>query len=225
MIISYKPGVTDQHYPTRDDLLHALEVIVRDEVVGLVADGVPYIQLDAPQYSNYFDERLRQKLRSDGVNPDDALSAAIAADNRCLDAAAASDAVTGLHICRGNRRSMRFAEGSYEPVAEQLFGQCTADRLLLEYDTDAAGGFEPLRFVPDEKYVVLGLLTSKAGALESRDEILERIDEASRYHPIDRLALSPQCGFASNSAGNRLQPEQQWAKLARVVEIAREVWQ
>jgi len=223
MLMSYKKGVTDQYYPTRDDLLEALEVIVRDEVAALAVDGVPYIQLDAPQYSYYFDERLRQKLRSDGVDPDAALKSAVAADNRCLDAAAASDAVTGLHVCRGNRRSMRFAEGGYEPIAEQIFGECAADRLLLEYDTDVAGDFEPLRFVPDDKYVVLGLLTTKKGALESRDDILRRIDEASRYHPVDKLALSPQCGFASNSAGNVLQPEEQWAKLSRVVEVAREV--
>src|SRR5205807_9578845 len=106
----------------------------------------------------------------------------------------------------------------YAPIAEQLFGECAADRLLLEYDTDVAGGFEPLRFVPDDKYVVLGLLTTKKGTLERRDDILRRIDEATRYHPVDKLALSPQCGFASNSAGNLLQRDEQWAKLGRVVE-------
>ena len=224
MIMSFKPGLTDRYYPTRDDLLAALGDIVRAEVEALVAEAVPYVQLDAPQYSYYFDERLREKLRSDGVDPDHALTAAIAADNRCLDGVAGTNVVTGLHICRGNRRSMRFAEGGYEPIAEELFGTCAADRLLLEFDTDAAGGFEPLRFVPDDKYVVLGLLTTKAGALESRDELLRRIEEAAEYHPIDRLALSPQCGFASNSAGNHLTTDEQWAKLARVVEIAREVW-
>src|SRR5581483_6334627 len=221
MVMSYKPGVTDVAYRTRQDLLDAVEEIVRNEVAALVADGVPYIQLDAPQYSYYVDDRLREKLRGEGADPDELLRAAIIADNRCLDAAAASSAVTGLHVCRGNRRSMRFAEGGYEPIAEQLFGSCSADRLLLEYDTDASGGFEPLRFVPDDKFVVLGLLTTKAGALESRDELLKRIDEASQHHPVDRLALSPQCGFASNSAGNHLSPDEQWAKLQRVVEIAR----
>ena len=224
MIMSFKPGLTDQYYPTRGDLLEALVDIVRAEVEALLAEGVPYIQLDAPQYSYYFDEKLREKLRGEGADPDEALTAAIDADNRCLDAVAHSSTVTGMHICRGNRRSMSFARGGYEPIAEQLFSTCTADRLLLEYDTDNAGGFEPLRFVPDDKYVVLGLLTTKAGALESRDDLLRRIDEATAYHPVDRLALSPQCGFASNSAGNHLSTDEQWAKLARVTEVAREVW-
>src|SRR5581483_11870134 len=127
MVMSYKPGVTDGAYRTRQDLLDAVEEIVRNEVAALVADGVPYIQLDAPQYSYYLDDRLREKLRTEGADPDQLLRAAIIADNRCLDAAAASTAVTGLHVCRGNRRSMRFAEGGYEPIAEQLFGSCSAD--------------------------------------------------------------------------------------------------
>ncbi|MBA2631467.1 MAG: hypothetical protein H0U86_00455, partial [Chloroflexi bacterium] len=125
MIMSFKPGLTDRYYPTRDDLLAALGEIVRAEVEALVAEGVPYVQLDAPQYSYYFDERLREKLKADGTDPDHALTAAIAADNSCLDAVGTANAVTGLHICRGNRRSMRFAEGGYEPIAEQLFGTCT----------------------------------------------------------------------------------------------------
>jgi methionine synthase II (cobalamin-independent) len=224
MITSFKRGLTDNYYPTRTALLEALAVIVEAELKALVADGVPYIQLDAPQYSYYFDEQLREKLRNDGVDPDEALAAAVAADNRCLDAARVDGVVTGLHICRGNRRSMWLAQGGYEPIAERLFATCTADRLLLEYDTDRSGGFAPLRFVPDDKYVVVGLLTTKTGDLESRDELLRRIDEAAQFHPVDRLALSPQCGFASNSAGNRLSVDEQWAKLRRVVEVAREVW-
>jgi 5-methyltetrahydropteroyltriglutamate--homocysteine methyltransferase len=224
MITSYKRGLTDNYYVTRTELLDALAVIVQNELEALVADGVPYIQLDAPQYSYYFDEQLREKLRADGADPDEALAAAVAADNRCLDAASAEGVVTGLHICRGNRRSMWLAQGGYEPIAEQLFGTCTADRLLLEYDTERAGGFEPLRFVPDDTFVVIGLLTTKKGELESRDELLRRIDEAAVYHPVDRLALSPQCGFASNSAGNELTVDEQWAKLRRVVEVAHEVW-
>jgi 5-methyltetrahydropteroyltriglutamate--homocysteine methyltransferase len=223
MIVSYKPGLTDRYYPTRRDLLDALVEIVRAEVEALVAEGVPYIQLDAPQYSYYFDLDLREKLRSEGVDPDAALAEAVAADNRCVEGLG-EYVTTGLHICRGNRRSMWLAQGGYEPIAEQLLANCEADRLLLEYDSDRAGGFEPLRFVPDEKYVVLGLLTSKSGDLETRDELLRRLDEAALYHPVDRLAFSPQCGFASNSAGNRLTADQQWAKLERVVEVAREIW-
>jgi 5-methyltetrahydropteroyltriglutamate--homocysteine methyltransferase len=224
MIMSYKPGVTDRFYPTRKKLLDELTRIVRDEVEALVAEGVPYIQLDAPQYSYYFDDALRETLRSEGVEPDAALADAVAADNSCLDDLGGGTVTTGLHICRGNRRSMWFAQGGYEPIAEKLFATCAANRLLLEYDGDRAGGFEPLRFVPDDTYVVLGLLSSKVGSPEPRDEILRRIDEASRYHSVDRLALSPQCGFASNAAGNALDPQQQWAKLEQVVAIAREVW-
>jgi 5-methyltetrahydropteroyltriglutamate--homocysteine methyltransferase len=224
MITSFKRGLTDGYYATRTELLDALAVIVQAELEALVADGVPYIQLDAPQYSYYFDEQLREKLRTEGVDPDVALAAAVAADNRCLDAASAEGVVTGLHICRGNRRSMWLAQGGYEPIAERLFGTCTADRLLLEYDTERSGGFEPLRFVPDDTFVVLGVLTTKTGELESRDELRRRIDEAAVYHSVDRLALSPQCGFASNAAGNNLSVDDQWAKLRRVVEVAREVW-
>jgi 5-methyltetrahydropteroyltriglutamate--homocysteine methyltransferase len=223
MIVSYKPGLTDRYYPGRKDLLEALVEIVRAEVEALVAEGVPYVQLDAPQYSYYLDDRLRQTLREAGVEPEVALGDAVAADNRCLEGLG-DNVITGLHICRGNRRSMWLARGGYEPIAEQLLAKCAADRLLLEYDSDRAGGFEPLRFVPDDKFVVLGLLTSKSGDLESRDELVRRVEAAAAYHPIENLALSPQCGFASNSAGNRLTHEQQWAKLGRVVEVAREIW-
>ena len=129
-----------------------------------------------------------------------------------------------MHICRGNNQSKWYAEGGYEAIAERLFGSLAVDRFLLEYDTERAGTFEPLRFMPDDKMVALGLVSSKEAAVESRGYLLERIEEASGYVPLDRLALSPQCGFASTAAGNLLTADDQWRKLELVAEVAREVW-
>ena len=138
--------------------------------------------------------------------------------------AAHPDVTVGMHICRGNNRSAYMAKGGYEPVAEQLFGTVPVDRFLLEYDTERAGGFEPLRFVRPGAVVVLGLVSSKTPVLESQDDLRRRIDEAARYVPLENLALSPQCGFASTSAGNVLTPDEQRAKLALVVDTAQKVW-
>jgi 5-methyltetrahydropteroyltriglutamate--homocysteine methyltransferase len=133
--------------------------------------------------------------------------------------------VISMHLCRGNFRSHWVASGGYEPVAEVLFNQIDADAYFMEYDSDRAGGFEPLRFVPrGHKIVVLGLVTSKSGTLESKDELKRRIDEAAKYLPLEQLALSPQCGFASTEEGNLLTEEEQWAKLRLCTEVAREVW-
>ena len=129
-----------------------------------------------------------------------------------------------MHLCRGNFRSSWIAQGGYEPIAELLFNQIGVDGYFMEYDTDRAGGFEPLRFVPKNKVVVLGLITSKTGELESKDDIKRRIDQAAQYLDLDQLCLSPQCGFASTEEGNLLTEDQQWAKLARIVEIADDVW-
>jgi len=135
-----------------------------------------------------------------------------------------ADMTITMHLCRGNFRSSWISQGGYEPVAETLFHTIGADGYFMEFDTDRAGGFEPLRFVPKGKTVVLGLITSKTGELESKDEIKRRIDDAARYVDIGQLCLSPQCGFASTEEGNLLSEEQQWAKLARIVEIADEIW-
>jgi 5-methyltetrahydropteroyltriglutamate--homocysteine methyltransferase len=129
-----------------------------------------------------------------------------------------------MHLCRGNFRSSWIAQGGYEPVAELLFNQIGVDGYFMEFDTERAGGFEPLRFVPKGKTVVLGLVTSKAGALESVEDLERRIADAAKYVPLDQLCLSPQCGFASTEEGNSLTEEEQWAKLARIVEVARKVW-
>jgi 5-methyltetrahydropteroyltriglutamate--homocysteine methyltransferase len=157
--------------------------------------------------------------------PDAVFDEYLNADNECLKAARRPDLTLGIHLCRGNNRSHWYAEGGYDAIAEKLFNTLTVDRFLLEYDDERSGTFEPLRFVPRGKTVVLGLLSSKNPQVETEEMLLRRIDEAAKYVPIENLALSPQCGFASTMEGNLLSEEEQWAKLRRVVEIADRVWQ
>ena len=222
--ISFQAGITDQFYPTRSDLLAELAAIIKSEVAALAADGVAYIQLDAPRYSYYVDAKWREHLRGLGEDPDRMFDDAVAADNHCVEGTGNDGLTVALHICRGNNESKWYAEGGYEPIAEKLFGTLNVDRFLLEYDTDRAGTFEPLRFVPPGKDVVLGLISTKLPQPESQDDLLRRIEEASQYVPIENLSLSPQCGFASTSAGNLLTEDEQWRKLELVVETARKVW-
>lgn len=224
LLVSYKPGLTDRIYPARADMVHELAAVVRREIAALVDEGVPYIQLDAPYYTSYLDTRVRERLRQNGVDPDQAFDEALAADTASLTGIPRDKVTLALHVCRGNSRSRWFTEGGYDPIAEKLFGTLDVDRFLLEYDTERAGGFEPLRFVPRGKTVVLGLVTTKEPRLESRDALRRRIDEASRHVPIENLALSPQCGFASVAAGNRLAADDQRRKLELVVDTARQVW-
>ena len=221
---SYKPGLTDRFYPTRSDLLAELVQIVRGEIEALVAEGVPYVQIDAPRLSYYVDPGIRAQMRQSGIDPDGALDEAIEAENACLQGLRRDGVTLGFHLCRGNSRSRWRAEGGYDPIAEKVFGSLGHDRFLLEYDSERAGGFEPLRFVPKGKTVVLGLVTTKQGRLESQADLLRRIEEAARYVPLDNLALSPQCGFASVAEGNLLSPDDQWRKLELIAETARQVW-
>jgi 5-methyltetrahydropteroyltriglutamate--homocysteine methyltransferase len=223
--IAFKRGVTDRVYPTHADLLRDVTAIVRDEVQALAAAGVPYIQIDAPRYSYYVDPKWREWIRAEmGQAPEAALAEAVRADNACLAGARRPGVTLAIHLCRGNNRSHWYAEGGYDPIAEQVLGGLDVDRFLLEYDDARSGGFEPLRFVPPGKTVVLGLVSSKHPRLEDRRDLLRRIDEAARHVPLERLALSPQCGFASTMEGNLLSEDDQWAKLRLVVETAREVW-
>lgn len=221
---SFKPGVTDRFYPTRSDLLAAVVEIIRGEIQALVEEGVAYVQIDAPRFTYYADERIRERMRANGIDPDRALGEGIAGDNQTLQGVPRDRAVLAMHLCRGNSRSRWRAEGGYDRVAEQLFAGIDVDRFLLEYDSERAGGFEPLRFVPEGKTVVLGLVTTKQGTLEKQDDLLRRIDEASAFIPVERLALSPQCGFASVAEGNLLTPDEQWRKLELIVDTARKVW-
>jgi 5-methyltetrahydropteroyltriglutamate--homocysteine methyltransferase len=221
----YRPGVTDKVYPTIYDMLQDVAAIMRDEVQALIDEGASYVQLDAPSYSTFYDSRRREALRQSGVDPAEAFDAAIAADNAMVQGIKRSaDVVIGIHFCRGNKRSAWGAEGSYEPIAEKAFGSLQMDRYLLEFDTERAGGFEPLRFVPKSKTVVLGLVTTKEPRLESEDELLRRIDQASKYVPMENLALSTQCGFASAASGNLLSWDDMQRKLELVAKTARRIW-
>ena len=223
--IAYRKGLSERAYPGFSEFLWDVVPIVRSEIEALAREGVRYIQIDAPRYSYYLDPKWRDYIRTEmGMNPDEALDEAIRADNESLAGAKRQGVVLAIHLCRGNNRSQWYAEGGYDPIAEKLFDTLDVDAFLLEYDSERAGTFEPLRFVPRNKAVVLGLVSSKLGELESADVIRKKIEEASRYVPLDNLALSPQCGFASTSEGNLLTEDEQWRKLQLVVDTARRVW-
>jgi 5-methyltetrahydropteroyltriglutamate--homocysteine methyltransferase len=211
-------------YPDSDGFLADVVRIQRQMVEELVAAGCDYVQLDEPSYTGYVDPPTLERMRAGGEDPLRNLERAIAADNAVI-AGLQGRATFGLHVCRGNRASMWHREGTYDAIAERLFSGLAFDRLLLEYDTERAGGFEPLRYVPKGKVVVLGLITTKTGRVETVDELARRIDAASRFVPLDQLALSPQCGFASGIAGNLLTEDEQWRKLDVMLETARKVWQ
>jgi 5-methyltetrahydropteroyltriglutamate--homocysteine methyltransferase len=224
-VVSWQDGVSNAAYASRSEMLQDVVRILRAEVEALVQDGVDYIQLDSPFYGAFIDERHRAELRQAGIDPDRALEEVVAADNAVVAGLAREGQLTfGLHICRGNSRSRWLYEGAYDPIAEVLFGQLAVDTFLLEYDSSRDGGFEPLRFLPKGKVAVLGLVTSKEGGLESVDDVRRRIDEAATVVPLEQLALSPQCGFASVAAGNALSEDDQWRKLELVVETARATW-
>jgi 5-methyltetrahydropteroyltriglutamate--homocysteine methyltransferase len=218
-IVASKP-----HYGSADEFLADVVKIQGDMVGGLVDAGCPYVQLDEPSYTGYVDRATLERMRARGEDPLANLRRAIAASNAAI-AAHRDRAVFGIHVCRGNRASLWHREGTYDGIAEELFGSLGFDRLLLEYDTARAGGFEPLRFVPrGGPVVVLGLVTTKTGEVETVDSLLRRIEDAQRFIPVDQLAISPQCGFASGMAGNDLSEDQQWRKLEVLLEAARRVW-
>lgn len=221
----YVKGTSDRVYPSAADALRDLTGIVHQEVKALVEERVPYVQIDSIRYVfDYTDEQRRHEWQELGIDPDLAIDENIAADNAVIDGVAREGVTFGLHMCRGNNRSRWFAEGGYDRIAEKAFGQLHYDRFLLEYDSERAGGFAPLRFVPKGKTVVLGLISTKAPQLEAQDDLLRRIDEAAKYVPVANLALSPQCGFASVAAGNEISWDDQRKKLDLLVDTARKVW-
>jgi 5-methyltetrahydropteroyltriglutamate--homocysteine methyltransferase len=223
--ISFKRGISDKAYKDFSALLWDIVEIMKKELTMLAAGGVSYIQIDAPRYSYYMDPKWREWIRTEmRLEPDAALEEAIRADNACFQAARRPGVTLAVHLCRGNNRSHWYAEGGYDNIAEKLFSTMDVDRFLLEYDDERSGTFEPLRFVPKGKTVVLGLVSSKLPELESADELVQRIHEASRHVPLENLALSPQCGFASTMEGNLLTEDEQWAKLRLVADTARRVW-
>jgi 5-methyltetrahydropteroyltriglutamate--homocysteine methyltransferase len=219
----FEPGVSDKIYPTRFALAEDLAGMVNDEFRALIGEGVSYAQMDSLHYvERVADKTVRPRMIAEGEDPDAYLDELIRLDNLALKGLRGTAGVTvGMHMCRGNARSRWHAEGSYEPIAEKAFGQLNVDRFLLEYESERAGGFEPLRFVPRDKTVVLGLISSKLPELEDVDNLRRRVEEASKYIPVANLAVSPQCGFASTQQGNLLTWDEQRRKLELVSELAR----
>ena len=209
-------------YWSLDDFIADVVRIEREMIRSLVDAGCRYVQIDAPSYTAYVDAPSLDEMKERGEDPMKNLLRSIQADNEIL---RLFDNITfGIHLCRGNQRSMWHREGSYDAIAEALFGGLRHDRFLLEYDSPRAGTFEPLRFVPKDKTVVLGLVSTKVAELERVDDLARRIDEASEFIPLDQLAISPQCGFASDAVGNLISEDDQKRKLEVVVETARQVW-
>jgi 5-methyltetrahydropteroyltriglutamate--homocysteine methyltransferase len=218
-----RKAISESVYPRLDDFYDDLGRAYNRAVHAFAEAGCRYLQLDETNLAYLCDPDQRQAIRDRGEDPDRLPDVYARMINAAIAGRPADMRIT-MHLCRGNFRSSWIAQGGYEPVAEILFHTIGVDGYFMEYDSERAGGFEPLRFVPKGKTVVLGLVTSKTGDLESKDDIKRRIEDAARYLDLDQLCLSPQCGFASTEEGNLLTEDQQWAKLARIVEIADEVW-
>jgi 5-methyltetrahydropteroyltriglutamate--homocysteine methyltransferase len=209
-------------YATMDDFMADVVAVQREIIRELVDAGCRYVQIDAPGYTAYVDPPSLQAMRDRGEDPEENFRRSLRADNEVL---AGFDGVTfGIHLCRGNQRSMWHREGTYDDIAERLLNVLKHDRFLFEYDTPRAGGFEPLRFLPKGKMMVLGLVSTKVPQLEKIDDLKQRIDEASKYAPLEQLAISPQCGFSSDVVGNLISDEDQRRKLEVVVEASRQIW-
>jgi 5-methyltetrahydropteroyltriglutamate--homocysteine methyltransferase len=216
-------GISESIYPTLDAFWADLTSAYRAEIRDLWSAGCTYLQLDECIFALMCDPKVRAALEARGDNPDHLLGEYTAAINAVIDGCPAGMTI-GMHLCRGNNRGHWLGEGGYDYVAETLFKAVKVDAFFLEYDSPRAGGFTPLRHVPDDKIAVLGLITTKTPQLEDATEIEARINEASRYVALDRICLSPQCGFASNYAGNPVTFEDQTKKLQLVLRVAEEVW-
>jgi 5-methyltetrahydropteroyltriglutamate--homocysteine methyltransferase len=217
-------AIDEKAYPDMAGFYADLARVYNEEVRDLAAAGCRYLQLDEVNFAYLCDPKLREQVRSNiGEDPNQLTHTYAKLINDVIKGRPADMAVT-MHLCRGNFQSAWVAEGGYEPVAEVLFNEVGVDGYFLEYDDERSGGFEPLRFVPKGKTVVLGLVTSKVGTLETKDSLKRRIDQAAKFVPLDQLALSPQCGFSSTEHGNKLTLDDEIAKLRLVVETAREVW-
>jgi 5-methyltetrahydropteroyltriglutamate--homocysteine methyltransferase len=217
----YEPDRSGGAYATREAYLADVVALLRQEVNELVRLGCTYIQVDGPAYGSLVDERMRKGYTDRGADPDRLLDEAIELDNAII--AGHPDVTFALHICRGNNQSHYYASGGYEPIARVL-ERTNFQRFMLEYDTERSGGFEPLHHLPDDRVAVLGLITTKRPELEPVAEVKARLAEATTYVPLERLALSTQCGFASTIEGNRVTEDDQRCKLELVVQVSREVW-
>ena len=210
-------------YPDMEQFYHDLGATYAGAVQDFAQAGCRYLQLDDVSFAYLCDPEQRKMLSERGDDPVKQPHIYAGMINHAIKDRP-SDMVISMHLCRGNFRSTFIASGGYEPIAELLFNDVNVDAYFMEWDTDRAGGFEPLRFLPKGKHVVLGLVTSKTGILETRDDLLRRIEEASKYTSLDQLCLSPQCGFASTEEGNVLALDEQWAKLEMIVSVAQDVW-
>ncbi len=212
-------------YASFEEINEDVTAIFRDEMVALADEGVTYLQMDKVPTA-YVNPDAREAMRARGLDPDAEFASEVALENTCFDAARREGVTLAMHYCRGSRTWWQGGAGAYDAIAEQAFGGLHVDRFLLEYDTERAGGFEPLRFVPNDKAVHLGLVSTKYGVLEDQDDLLRRIDEASKYVDLDRLGIGPQCGFqgASERDGAHMTLDEQWRKLELVVDTARKVW-
>jgi 5-methyltetrahydropteroyltriglutamate--homocysteine methyltransferase len=217
-----RAAISRDAYPDMDAFWRDAAAAWRDAIAEFASAGCSYLQLDDVAFAYLCDPKIRDACRRNGDDPEALPRIYAATINRALEGRPEGMAVT-MHTCRGNFRSAWVAEGGYEPVAEAMFS-CAVDGFFMEFDSARAGGFEPLRFVPPGKRVVLGLLTTKSADLEGKDELKRRIAEAARHVPLQDLCLSPQCGFSSTHHGNRIAEDEQWRKLERVVEVAAEVW-
>jgi 5-methyltetrahydropteroyltriglutamate--homocysteine methyltransferase len=218
-----RDAIDSKAYPDMDEFYADLARVFSEEVRDLGAAGCRYLQIDEVNFAYLCDPTLRDEVKALGEDPDKLPHTYARLINQTV-ATRPKDMAICMHLCRGNARSAWIAEGGYEPVAETLFNEIDVTGYFLEFDSPRAGGFEPLRFVPKGKVVVLGLVTTKKGVLESKDELKRRIDQAAKYIPLDQLALSPQCGFSSTVEGNLITVEEEMQKLRLIVETAREVW-
>ncbi|HEY6024083.1 MAG TPA: 5-methyltetrahydropteroyltriglutamate--homocysteine S-methyltransferase [Pseudolabrys sp.] len=218
-----RDAVPESIYPDMNDFYRDLGQTYRRAVRAFADAGCRYLQIDEVNFTYLCDPKLRAQIANRGDDPEKLPSIYAGMINAAI-SDIPGDMTIAMHLCRGNFQSTFVASGGYEPVAEILFNAINVHGYFMEYDSVRAGGFEPLRFVPKGKTVVLGLVTSKSGRLESKDDIKRRIDEAARFVPLEQLCLSPQCGFASTEEGNILAEEEQWAKLAMIVDLADEIW-
>lgn len=218
-----RAAIDIESYPDLDEFFEDLAQCYRDEIAALYAAGCRYVQIDDTNLAYLCDPKMRAAASERGDDPNELPRTYAALINDVIDNRP-DDLIVGVHLCRGNFQSTWFAQGGYEPVAEVLFNDMNVDAYFLEYDDERSGDFAPLRFVPDNKTVVLGIVSSKLPQLEPQSELITLINEAAQYMPLENMCLSTQCGFSSTAHGNKITAEDQWAKLALVVDTARKVW-